>query len=63
MTSTSLNRIKCIFLWQADDTLLDSHLLLDDQDLFGSMRGVIYLTARKNWMKSFEKQAQKEMLS
>ncbi len=26
---------------QADDALFDSQLLLDDQDLFGSMRGVV----------------------
>ncbi len=26
---------------QADEALLDSQLLFDDQDLFGSMRGVI----------------------
>ncbi len=26
---------------QADDALCDSQFLLDDQDLFGSMRGVV----------------------
>ncbi len=40
MIPTSLQWMKFIFLVkQADEALHDLQLLLDDQDLFGSMRG------------------------
>ncbi len=48
---------------QVDDALIDSQLLFDDQDLFGSIRGVIFLTARKNWKKYLVKQIQKGMMN
>ncbi len=37
----SLNKQKNFLVKQADKALIDSQLLLDDRDLFGSMRGVI----------------------
>ncbi len=38
---------------QADDALIDSQLLLDDQDLFGSMRGVVLSDCKEEWDEVF----------
>ncbi len=38
---------------QADKALIDSQLLLDDRDLFGSMRGVILSYCKEEWDEVF----------
>ncbi len=48
---------------QADGVLLDLQLLLDDQDLFGSMRGVILSDCKLELDEDLEKQIWKGMIS
>ncbi len=48
---------------QADDTLIYSQLLLDDQDLFTSMRGVILSDCKEELDKVFWEKIQNGMMS
>ncbi len=40
---------------QADKVLLDSQMLLDDEDLFGSIRGVVLLDCKQEMDEVFGK--------
>ncbi len=45
----------CYLVKQADEALLDSQKLLNDEDLFGSIRGVVLSNYEQVWDEIFGK--------